>query len=428
MSHVPPGDDAKQAATPASQSVVRRSLLVMVFHLAGHALNYIMFHAASRMVDPTVFGVFYTANTAINLLLAPISAFCYVLGVHFAAAYKAAGRPAVAASLRASLKPILRGGAVGAALLWLALIELGRWIGVDNDRIITMVVLTTGAVFVADVPRAALQGSLRFTALGLHWVGWMALRLALVLAALWLTGAAWVGLGAMLVAAAAAAAVGVRLCGAEPRSSGAETALPTLRGAVPVGVAQGAMLLLCNIDLLFVYAFRRDEIGLYAGSALLPKAALVALLPVIQVLIPVLMVGGKSSSPRFGSSLVRAAGLTVALSLMAALAVWLASPLLCGGRFGIGTCRQDVMLPLLLAVVPVALVRVVTLAEAVSGSRWAWLVALALASSAALVALGPADSVAVARAYAEVSAGCVAVFAAGVALTRRLRRPERGEV
>ena len=85
------------------------------------------------------------------------------------------------------------------------------------------------------------------------------------------------------------------------RAEPAPITLPLLT-LVPASAGYGLMVLVSNLDVLFGYfVLSQTDLGLYSGSSVFPKAALVVITPLLQMLIP----GDGRIGPGEASFLVR---------------------------------------------------------------------------------------------------------------------------
>src|SRR5262249_48840 len=151
--------------------------------------------------------------------------------------------------------------------------------------------------------RAAFQGMLDFFTYGAAWVGWRALQFALAALALLFVGSAWAGIGGILIATILATLVLLVLIF---RRTDVRSAVvpPTwepfqVTPALPFLVEYGIFILVSNFDVLIAYSIlTNEELGVYSASSFLPKAIVTAMLPITQVMVPVMTAAGEDWRPR----------------------------------------------------------------------------------------------------------------------------------
>ena len=72
-------------------SIIRRSVALTSFYVAGHGFYYLLLLIANAMLDPSGFGRLYTGWAILNVLVAPISIIALLLSGKFAEANSVAG-------------------------------------------------------------------------------------------------------------------------------------------------------------------------------------------------------------------------------------------------------------------------------------------------------------------------------------------------
>jgi O-antigen/teichoic acid export membrane protein len=188
----------------------------------------------------------------------------------------------------------------------------------------------------------------------------------------------------------------------------------------------GLSIVVSNLDILLGYlVLSRAELGVYSASAIFPKAMLVVVTPLMQMLFP-MMVGTEQTRSEV---LMFLGKIGIALLLLAgagAAIVWQLSPLVCRGAWGMPLCDKPLLDIMLLSVVPLVMLRLLVLLNFARGRDWvpAWLLAPTLAYL--WVVAGAASGKAVlAEQFALFAAlGFTFYFAVNVIATRaRLFRP-----
>src|SRR5262249_11502470 len=136
--------------------------------------------------------------------------------------------------------------------------------------------------------------------------------------------------------------------------------------------------LINNIDILFGYALMpRLALSTYAASALLPKAIVLATLPVAQIVLPVIVERRADGQPIPEAGLT-ALGLVLAAAAGAAAVLWLALPALQATPLAIRGLDTEVTRILAIGAVGLGATRVLVVAEIALGRHAIGLVQAAM--------------------------------------------------
>lgn len=353
------------------QSVVRRAMLLAGLVVPAFGANFLVQYFAAVLLAPENFGVFYVANTLSNVLFSG----SFILNIYFTRhlvfVAESAGTPMAFAAVRRIERTVVLWGAVVSAIVFVALAGVATQVGVQSRLVLLLVILDVYTSYVTDLGRVALQSLRRTVSLGLYSLVWMGLRLILCVLGMLLFGSVWaVLLG--VIASTCIVYVGFHVWAA--RSAGASRsllpALPSLTEFLPLIVGYGLVIVVSNLDVLFSYFLLSDvDLGIYSASSVFPKAILVVIMPLLQMLFS-LMVGSRVSNQNFRLVVGKTGGVVLALAVAGAGAVWIMSSWLCGGRWGLRLCEPGTLDVLLFSVVPLALMRVVILLQFARGRDW----------------------------------------------------------
>ena len=276
-------------------SIIRRSLILTTFYVAGHGFYYLLLLIANAMLDPTGFGRLYTGWAVLNVLVAPISIIALLLSSYFAETNSSKG-PAFVSRMLARIAAIALPWTAATVLLLEVLFYLGgRLIGVDSLALILVLPLTAISFLGVEIVRASLQGTLRFVAYGASWFLWCAAQCAVGAGGLLLTRSPWGCFAGMLVANLLTFG---GLCWAVAGGSAAAPAAPdvaedspklapySLRRALAFCSAFVGFVLFNNADIFLAYLILSPaDLGVYTASSVLPKAIVTATQPVVQIIL-----------------------------------------------------------------------------------------------------------------------------------------------
>ena len=360
-------------------SVVRRSLYVSLFYIAGHAFYYLLIVVANSRLNSVDFGRFYLGWAVLNILAAPGAVLALALSGHFAEIHRMYGPAKVRSALRAAVTTLLPWLLAIVAAVEIVLLFSGLAIGSDAIIMIALLPLAALSSVLVDTVRAVFQGVLQFVWFGTSWLLWCIGQFAFGAALLLLIGAPWAVFLGMLAANCVTLAclfVAVRQLGTNATREGddpveePEFTARSLRYILPFCTALGAFVFLNNVDVFVAYLkLSGAELGAYAASAVLPKAIVTATQPVTQVVLPVAThIRGQGLKMR--RVLLKAVGMTFALAALGAIALWLVSGEVCGSHYGIQFCDLSIMPLLASAAIAVAVTRTAIIADLLGGRYW----------------------------------------------------------
>jgi hypothetical protein len=360
-------------------SVVRRSLYVSLFYIAGHAFYYFLILFANFRLAPVDFGRFYLGWAILNIIAAPGAVLTLALSGHFAEVHRNFGSAKVVSALRAALTTLLPWLLAIAAVVEITLLFSGLVLGADAIIMIVLLPLTALSSVLVDMVRAMFQGALQFVWFGASWLLWCISQFGFGMFFLLLTGAPWAVFLGMLAANCLALVcvlvtawrLGARAArGGSAAAAQSEFAAQSLRYILPFCSALGAFVLLNYADVFVAYLkLSGAELGVYAASAVLPRAIVTATQPVTQVILPVAThIRGQNLKTR--QVLLKAIGMTFALAALGASALWLVSGEVCGTRYGVKLCNPSIMPLLASAAVAVAVTRTAIIADLLGRRYW----------------------------------------------------------
>ena len=405
------------------QSVVRRTIFLCGLVLPGFAANFFVYFFTAQLLPADEFGLFYVALTVGNVLYSGSNILNAFLTRHLVRIGETAGRDAIApTALRLELRVIFLGAILG-ALLFVLFLATSKEIGVHSPIIILLIVLDAYTCYVTDLGRVLLQSLRKTLVLGIYTTAWMFLRFALCLAGILMFHTVWAALaGIVLSTVLAFVAFHAWILRTTSGRSDPGSVTLRLRSLLPAATGYGLMVLVSNLDVLLGYFVLGDtELGIYSASSVFPKAALVVITPLLQMLIPA-MVGADPGKRPFIAIAARIGGVILALAAAGSILIWMLADELCGGRFGLKLCAPPILEVLLISIVPLALLRTLVVIEFARGRELLllWLVVPAVAFAIDMWAL-PAGMSMLAGRFAVFSILTFAFFA-GICLLAHIWR------
>jgi O-antigen/teichoic acid export membrane protein len=354
-----------------SDSVIRRTVLLALLVATAFGANFLVQYFAAALFPVADFGVFYVANTVGNILFSGSLILNMYFTRHLVGVQQLAGESAAFAAMRRLERVVIIWGAVGSAVIFLAMFNVASRVGVQSWLVLLLIILDSYTAYVGDLGRVMLQSLRRTVQLGLYTLIWMVLRLILCVVGIVVFDSVW-GALAGVVASSVLVCLGFHVWVA--KSAGRlETALPSLPRMVellPFIAGYGLMIAMSNLDILLSYfLLPQADVGVYSASSIFPKAILVVTMPLLQMLFPMLL-HQHASNRDFKVMMLKSLGVVAVLTAAGTAMVWLTADWLCGGSWGLRNCQPGPLDILLLSVVPLALLRILVLLQFTRGQDW----------------------------------------------------------
>lgn len=402
----------RRASVDYQQSIVRRTAMLCALVMPAFGANFLVYYFSARLLAADDFGIFYVALTVGNVLYSGSNIVNVFLTRQLVYVGEADGQGAIAAATLWIERRVILIGAACSASFFLAFLIATKQIGLQSPLIILLVVLDTYTAYVTDIGRVLLQSIRRTIALGFYTFAWMFLRFALCIGGILLFGTVWGALsGIVLSAVVVFIAFHIWIGRLAPDRLQPTTVPIPILSLLPATLGYGLMVLISNLDVIFSYFILGEtDLGIYSGSSVFPKAALVVITPLLQMLIPI-MITGRRIKGRLGI-VAKIGGVIFVMTAVGSLMVWLLSDQLCGSRWGLQLCEPPVLNTLLLTVVPLALLRTLVVLEYAWGREMLmmWLAVPAIAFSVVAWFLPPTLS-GLANSYAGFSMTAFLFFA-----------------
>jgi O-antigen/teichoic acid export membrane protein len=352
-------------------SVFRRTAILLCLIVPAFLANFAVVYFGAELMNPADFGIFYVANTTGNVLFSASLILNMFFSRHLVAVIRAAGEPTGYAALARIERLVIGWGAGVSLVVFLAMLAISRKIGVQSEIIALLIVLDAYTSYVADLGRAMLQSLRRTFLLGSYTLVWMVARFAFCMIGIFAFHAVW-GALAGIVSATVVIYAGFRFWTSRSAQGAAGTIppLPPLASIVPAILGFGLLIAVSNLDTLVSYVLlHADDLGIYSASSIFPKAMLVVTLPLLQMLFP-MMIGGQPADRAFRGFLRKSGVAMFGLATSGLAAIWLLSPWICGGRWGMKLCATSPLHILLLSVLPLVFLRVMVLLQFARGHDW----------------------------------------------------------
>jgi len=390
---------------------------VTTVFVLGHLFNYALMITANRLLTTDAFGRLYAAISLLNVLYTPALVLAFLFSQYFTIVFAAGGRDALVTELKNLFQKQIIIGALAASVAIVVLLLTASALRADAFILLILVPCTALAVYLYEVLRASLQGMLAFAAYSAAWISWCAGQYVLAVIGILLTGSAWSGMAGILLATVL---IVIIMFGLITRGSvravhqDASAPWPPFNAlrAVPFVIGYGMFVLINNIDVLIAYlVLGNDKLGIYAASAVLPKAIVAATQPVSQVMLPVMAASGQTRTVG-RIALIKALAVCAVFGAAGATVLYLGRDAACNSRLGLRSCSPPLLIVLALAAIPLGMLRVMVVAGLALGRNNETLAsALALIAAAIALFVWGSSAEALAQVYLACCWGFLALYA-----------------
>ena len=351
-------------------STVQHAVVLMAFVGPAFLANLLVYYFTARILSAEDFGTFYVAITIGNVLYSG-SLLLSIFLTRYLVQVGATGLAEMVEAARQVQRTVGFWGIPLSAAAFVLLTALSGSLGVQSVLVALLIILDTYASYLADIGRAFLQSRQQTWQLGTYTLVWMVLRLALSVLGAALFGTVWSPLlGSALAAVLSFAGFQMILRRAAAPLRRAFAKPPAFANLIPVVLGYGLLTVISNLDVLLSYFLLKDSaIGIYSASSVFPKGLLMVTMPVSQLLFAALL-GDHESEDAFRTTVRTTIWVVGVLTAGAALAVWLLTPWLCGGDFGLKLCAPMPLDILLISAVLLSILRMTVLLEFVKQRDW----------------------------------------------------------
>jgi O-antigen/teichoic acid export membrane protein len=346
-------------------SVIRRSSGFTIAFLCGHAFSFAIFWCADRILHSGDFGLFYASVLAISVLMSPIVAMTLVLTQRLVEAGVTAGRGQIIQMTWRVLGQCVRMAPLVVAAGVLLAVAV-PWVGIEAWQIVLLIPVTVLAMSIAEILRVSFQSMLMFTRASALWITNIGAQLVFSIGALLLFGKVWTGIAGLFVGTTLASIIFVPWFVRSRRLeiSKVSDIMPLrLKQESPLIVSYSLFILLNNVDILLGYfLLSHEDLGIYAASALLPKAIITATFAIAQVVLPVVTeqrAGGLS----FRLSVIKGIAMATVMAALAAGLLWFLMPVIQRSSLAIRGLDFKLMSILAAAAIALSIVRVLIVIE-----------------------------------------------------------------
>jgi O-antigen/teichoic acid export membrane protein len=349
-----------------TNSVVRQSALLSALILPGHMLNFLFLILAGRILGTTDFGIFYTALSITNILIAPAIILNLFFAKNITLASVSTGIDGGVQEFRQYVGFSSKFGGILCAVSMACMIVIGCFTGAESTFLMMFIAVSVYAIYMTETTRAAFQGLKRFVSLGMTTLSWTTLRFILGLAGLYFIGSAWAGLAGIL----AAAIIIFLSCNHILMESSTEKfkarynkGLYESRDMLLFCSSYGLLICMIYLDNMLAYmGLDRIDLGQYSSACVLGKSIVLFTTPIVQVFFPLIIEQNKQQEIET-LTILKTVLTTILLSGFAVLVICLFSNFIGTTVLGLKEFNPGVIKAVAVSSIPLCLLRIVFLVQ-----------------------------------------------------------------
>ena len=398
-------------------SIIRRSLSVFLITVPALFFQYFLLVYASNALSIEAFGIFYLAISLLGILFAPVPLVSLFFARSIAIVFQRDGLGAAAGAVLHLLRKVLRYGAwLNAALLAAMLI----FALISHSKLYLVFVMIAAANlgnYVMEVVRSGLMAVQRFYHMAALNFCFLGSRFLLAALGIWALGNVTGGMIGVAVAVIPAPLLFLRFF-IKADDGRPAPALPHLKTMVPFLGSTTLVAVIMYMDIIVAYLFlTQAQLGVYSSSSILPKAMPAVLMPVIQILFPLLIghLDQVGSERQVRLKIIKSLGLTTGAALIGAIMLYLISRYLdsSGRLLGIAQSSRELVGILGFSMIFPCALRVLVYAKlALGDDRSPLLIVFFILGFVVWAAATGPDSVELSRGYFWFSAGVFVFYLA----------------
>lgn len=341
-----------------SKSIVRRSILFCFFLVPAYAANFLLQIFCLRFMVSEEFGVFYVANTLSNVLFAGSAVTNLLFTKKLVQQELEKGslyRVLVFLKIR---EKVISFGILITILLYLLGLIFALVLGVNSKILLALIVIDVLTCYIGDLGRVYLQVVQKTILLGFYTFVWMWLRLFLAILGYCL----FENIGGLFVGIVVSAIVMILLMDfyvKKDNSVKEELSIKIFsKDDIFSFLSYSLFVGLANLDILSAYfILTKPDLTVYAASSILPKAILVILAPVQQMLFPTFLISYKLENSN--KILIRNVLALMVIGMIGVASVSILNQFLCGNLKSISMCNVTLSDKMLFTIIPLTLIRLI---------------------------------------------------------------------
>ncbi len=347
-------------------------LLVLV--LPAYAVNFAFLVISGRLLGITAFGIFYSALSIINILIAPAVITNLFFARKITLSTVKGGYDAALPHFAAYVRYILVWGGLAGAGLFFVLLITGSALGVESLALIILIPAVTVSIYLAESIRALFQGLKKILSLGFYTLFWTILRFLLGLFGIFVVALPWAGLFGIFAAGLTVFCLifflVIKKTGMRLFRNGDVEKHANYTGIVSFSASYTVFVLTMYLDNIIAYLFMgRTDLGLYSAACILSKSIILLTNPIVQVFFPVIVEQNvkKAVQP---DTVIKSFLITLLLSGAAVAVVCFSPKMVCQYLLGLPECNIPLLRGVAASAVPICILRIIVLIQLGKGYNY----------------------------------------------------------
>ena len=281
------------------KSVIRKSSIFLLLVIPGFILNYLLFFAAGKLLPANGFGVFYASITLVNIAYAPAFVLSMFFSRHITNKLTDEGIDSAILEFKRCFGFILKWGFFASIIFLILIPPIQILTGFGSYLLLLVLILSIYSLYLFEAVRISLEAHKKILMVGALTFLALFFRFVFGITGLWYYKTAWSGVSGVMLSSILVVVVfyfyilkghSYRLI-LKPEMKMAINKIPLF------SISFGTVAILMYLDIIIAY-FLMDYANLciYTASAVLPKGLIVAIMPLMKVLYPIIVTDHKLSS------------------------------------------------------------------------------------------------------------------------------------
>ena len=281
------------------KSVIRKSSIFLLLVMPGFILNYLLFFAAGKLLPANGFGVFYASITLVNITYAPAFVLSMFFSRHISHVLIDEGVDNAMLEFKNCFGVVLKWGFLISIALLCFIAPIRALTGFGSYLLLATLILTIYSQYLVEAIRINLEAHKKIFISGVLTFFLLFFRFILGVTLLWYYRTAWSGVTGVMLSCVLVVVVFyfyiVR--GHSCRLISKPHVKIDINKILLFVVSFGVTAILMYFDVIVAYFFMDyADLSIYAASAALPKGIIVATIPLVKVLYPIIVTDYKLSN------------------------------------------------------------------------------------------------------------------------------------
>ena len=341
------------------KSVIRKSSIFLLLVIPGFILNYLLFFAAGKLLPANGFGVFYASITLVTIAYAPAFVLSMFFSRHITNKLTDEGIDSAILEFKRGFGFILKWGFYASIMFLILIPPIPILTGFGSYLLLLVLILSIYSLYLFEAVRIGVEAQKKIITAGIITLSLFFFRFVFGVAGLWYYKTAWSGVSGVMLSSILVVVVfyfyilkdhSYRLI-LKPEIKMAINKIPLF------SISFGTVAILMYLDIIIAY-FLMDyaNLSIYTASAVLPKGLIVAIMPLMKVLYPIIVTDHKLSSTG-NTNILKVIFITLVVVILGAGILIVFGGILTGSNIAVKSSNAYIFRLISMAVIPLCLTR-----------------------------------------------------------------------